>query len=433
VTQNPTNQTVLAGTTATFSVSAKGATPLKYQWFKGGQIVDGATNSVLIITNSQIADSGLYQLLITNSYGSATSAPVKLWVTMNTFDLGMVAYFPFTQNAHDESGNGYDGSVQGASLISDRFGAAGFAYAFDGMNDEIVMRDTTNLNLSSGGLTLCAWVALTGNNIDQHVVSKHVCGSPNGYIIAVYENKPFFFVGGDIRLLMATDPLPTDGSWHSIVGTFDGEVQRLYVDGLLVGTLAKAYTTLNDAPLKVGRYTGGAGCYTPGYFFGYIDDVRVYSRALTTNEVVALYAFEWPDADKDGLNDVEELNVYHTDPNKWDTDGDSLSDYKELKVYHTNPLNSDSDGDGYNDHAEVYAGKDPNNAAEHPAAYLSAFTAIELEFITQNGKTYQIQSSPDLINWTDFDQPIAGNGDIWKKVYSTREQGQRYYRVELSQ
>lgn len=166
---------------------------------------------------------------------------------------------------------------------------------------------------------------------------------------------------------------------------------------------------------------------------GYIDEVRVYPRALTTDEIAMLYAYEWPDADKDGLNDFEELNVYHTDPNKRDTDGDGLSDWSEIKVHHTNPILADSDGDGFNDYAEIYAGKDPNNAAEQPAAYLSAFTAIELEFITQTGKTYQIQTSPDLINWTDFDEPIAGNGDIWNKVYSTRETGRRYYRVELSQ
>jgi hypothetical protein len=145
-----------------------------------------------------------------------------------------------------------------------------------------------------------------------------------------------------------------------------------------------------------------------------------------------LHHFELPDADHDGLSDYEETNIYHTDPNKRDTDGDGLSDYHEVRVYHTDPLNPDSDGDGYNDYAEIYAGKNPNDVNDHPAANLSAFTAIELEFISKTNTSYFIQASPDLMTWTNFEGPIVGDGNIWKKAYTTRESGRLYYRVELA-
>lgn len=115
-----------------------------------------------------------------------------------------------------------------------------------------------------------------------------------------------------------------------------------------------------------------------------------------------------------------------------DTDGDGLRDYIEAVIYGTDPLKADTDGDGFNDYAEIYAGKDPNNPADFPAALLSAFTAIELEFVTQTNKTYYIQSSPNLTNWTNFDGPIVGTGNIWSKTYSTRPQGKLFYRVELT-
>ena len=66
------------------------------------------------------------------------------------------------------------------------------------------------------------------------------------------------------------------------------------------------------------------------------------------------YSINWSeDSDGDGLSDYEEINVYHTDPNKTDTDGDGLSDYEEVVTYHTDPNKTDSDGDGLSDYEEV--------------------------------------------------------------------------------
>ncbi len=60
------------------------------------------------------------------------------------------------------------------------------------------------------------------------------------------------------------------------------------------------------------------------------------------------------DSDGDGLTDLEEIMIYHTDPNNPDTDGDGLSDGDEVRIYGTNPLNPDTDGDGLNDGDEVH-------------------------------------------------------------------------------
>jgi len=67
------------------------------------------------------------------------------------------------------------------------------------------------------------------------------------------------------------------------------------------------------------------------------------------------------DSDLDGLNDYEEENVYHTDPNNPDTDGDGLTDYEEVFDYFTDPLRADPDNDGLNDSEEIFYGTDPFN------------------------------------------------------------------------
>ena len=114
-----------------------------------------------------------------------------------------------------------------------------------------------------------------------------------------------------------------------------------------------------------------------------------------------------------------------------DTDGDGLSDGKEAAIYHTDPSNPDTDGDGFNDGAEVASGHNPLDKNDTPGALLSVFTAIELEFPTQLGKTYQLQASPNLTTWTNFDSQILGDGNFWNKTYSIRSSPRLYYRVEL--
>jgi hypothetical protein len=77
----PTNQAVVDGATATFSVVVSGAAPLAYQWLFNNAIISGATNSSFSVTNAQSADAGNYSAIVTNSYGSVTSTVAALTVT----------------------------------------------------------------------------------------------------------------------------------------------------------------------------------------------------------------------------------------------------------------------------------------------------------------------------------------------------------------
>jgi hypothetical protein len=60
---------------------------------------------------------------------------------------------------------------------------------------------------------------------------------------------------------------------------------------------------------------------------------------------------------------------------------------------------------------------------------LNIYTAIELGFLTQTGTVYQVQQSPDLSTWTNFDLLIFGDGNEWSKTYSTRAQSKSFYRI----
>lgn len=76
ITQQPTNQTVTAGSTATYSVQAAGTQPLAYQWRRGGGTIGGATNNTYSLSNVTTNDSGsAFDVVVTNAYGSVTSTP----------------------------------------------------------------------------------------------------------------------------------------------------------------------------------------------------------------------------------------------------------------------------------------------------------------------------------------------------------------------
>ena len=98
-------------------------------------------------------------------------------------------------------------------------------------------------------------------------------------------DHPWFYVGYDPRLGdKDTTPTLTDDVWHFLVGTYDGVIQTLYVDGRPAANREWAQGDyIEGAPIRVGGFPNGAN------FTGQIDDVRIYNRALSSAEVAQLY------------------------------------------------------------------------------------------------------------------------------------------------
>ena len=86
ITGQPQGQTNAVGATASFTVTATGATPLAYQWYKsvaGGpwSVISGATNSTFSLQPLALSDAGDYTVVVTNNYGTTNSAAARLTVT----------------------------------------------------------------------------------------------------------------------------------------------------------------------------------------------------------------------------------------------------------------------------------------------------------------------------------------------------------------
>lgn len=206
---------------------------------------------------------------------------------------GLVARYPFSGNADDESGNGHDGTVNGATLTTDRFGNPDSAYSFDGVDDLVVVPDHDDFTVTD--VSVAVWVRTTDKSDHKHITScygtsyysdwYHLHLRSGSGIVAMQTDY-----GGSsaVQTIMgATDV--ADGDWHLLVGARDTSTAelRIYVDGVLEGSLPG----INVSALNpdVDFWIGGQYTFASRYFKGDIDDVRIYNRALSASDVMELY------------------------------------------------------------------------------------------------------------------------------------------------
>jgi hypothetical protein len=195
-------------------------------------------------------------------------------------DSGLVAYYPFSGNAGDESGNGHTGLVHGARLTADRFGNTNSAYWFNGTDNYIELAQTKSLNMFSG-FSLVAWVNFTNSN-GSSIISKHINYYYNGFTMSAFNNHVNLATNNN-QYYLATSETYNDGKWHLFVGTLDDTTMSVYVDGYLKKTGYADYSIGNCMNIRIGADS------ILSFFNGKIDDVRIYDRTLSKDEIRDLY------------------------------------------------------------------------------------------------------------------------------------------------
>jgi len=192
----------------------------------------------------------------------------------------------------DISGNGSNGVVNGTlAVVAGKFGQA---LRFNGANSYIAAPSMSATSFSHS-LSLSAWINTTNASRTEAIFSKYeAAGSEAGYIFATNPNGNLVVRIGGTNMAggphSATDTTKiNDGQWHQVIAVISYESQAItfYVDGKPTSTTAMQMVP-NDggATLQVGQNP-----YTPygDYFTGSIDEVQVYSRALTASEASTVY------------------------------------------------------------------------------------------------------------------------------------------------
>ena len=211
---------------------------------------------------------------------------------------GLVAYYPFNGNANDESGNGYNGTLKpslenGPTLCEDKIGNPNSAYCFDGVDDYIkVLTD----GFKNQPFSVVAWIK-TNSKGNGTIVHYRNINAYYGWGLwpGLHDEQTClifglgsFNTGGTVEAISCNDIY--DDVWHFTAGTDDGETLRLYIDGNLVSSSDSA-TAVWDAImyLYVGAHDPESSHPDDYWFTGAIEDIRIYNRALSEDEIQELY------------------------------------------------------------------------------------------------------------------------------------------------
>jgi hypothetical protein len=223
----------------------------------------------------------------------------SLWAQMPSYvpTNGLVGWWPFNGNANDESGNGNNGTVNGATLTTDRFGVVNKAYSFDGVGNNIIVAD--NLLLRPSNISLSVWIKTDLTKPINAICAKTNFNNAQGeqYGIGVSGNGAAGF-----SIKRNSNCLPGNGwqdcstatgvvipnVWLNLVSTYDGVTIKYYINGMIVQTAIPPAGNIDNCSggnLNIGQYWSGQ----PDYFKGQIDDIGIWNRALNECEIQDLY------------------------------------------------------------------------------------------------------------------------------------------------
>lgn len=215
---------------------------------------------------------------------------------------GLVAYWPFDEGsgmvARDASGNGHDATITGG--VTWTAGKLGGALMLDGTSGSLSTPEAADFHLALGACTLSAWVwddtpgSMLGAGMFHRVINWYD-GSDVEHVLAL-GNGP----SGTTRVYFGGDKVIASGSerkgastgdmslgWHLVTASGDGTTYTLYIDGVVdtAGSLSVPISDMTDATTV---FIGQIGTNSR-FVHGLLDDLRIYDRGLSAQEVMDLY------------------------------------------------------------------------------------------------------------------------------------------------
>jgi hypothetical protein len=212
--------------------------------------------------------------------------------TAKPLPSGLIAYWTFDEgsgtSANDAVGSNHGTLVNGPTWTA---GKSGQAILFDGVDDVVNIPDATIFDFGSGDFSVSAWFKTTSAK-DHHIINFRQ--DDNDPHIELYlAPTPFGYLGthllpGDVRISYETNRVD-DGTWHHAAavlqnGLTDG--YKLYLDGVLVGTNTYSGSLQDWDTVHIGDMDAGSRA-----FDGAIDEVMVFNRALSDEEISEVYQY----------------------------------------------------------------------------------------------------------------------------------------------
>jgi len=290
-------------------------------------------------------------------------------------------------------------------------GILGGAVQFDGADDCVEVADHTSLDLGAGDFAIALWVSFNPSpryEVHALVVKRQQYPDYPGYSLFIV--PPYVSgLGWNLRGQLdcgspwyehtTTSASLVAGTWYHVVWSVDRTNRKsyFYVNGNgvdspnTIGTITTSVSTDNDAPF----YLGAGPVTTSAKLDGIMDEVGVYARALSAEEI----AQHWNDGiDSDGDGVADNQDPFPNDPTESsDADGDGVGDNGD--AFPNDPEESaDGDGDGVGDNGDAFP-NDPEESADGDG-----------DGVGDNGDAFP----SDPAEWADSDgDGVGDNGDAF--------------------
>ena len=265
--------------------------------------IDSSDTAITSITNNNYTHSNLdngstyyYKVAAVNSSGTGTLSSIKKIYITNLWD-GLVAHYPFNGNANNVKGN-YNGTVNGATPTKGRDNVSNTAYLFGGtlatgiqnVSENDYINFGTGMLSGDGEFSIMMWINTTSSATSHILQQRDITGYNGEYIVELKNNGKirFWTYNNGYKWIVTSSSAVNDGSWHHLALVQKNNGGQMYLDGSLEQTDNSSGKVYLDSTLKT--YMGGDLRDYNRYYSGKVDDLRIYSRALSASEIQTLYA-----------------------------------------------------------------------------------------------------------------------------------------------
>jgi N-acetylneuraminic acid mutarotase len=294
ISAQPQIHGVYAGTNTSIPVIAEGKY-LTYQWKKDGVDLTDETNATLIITDANATlHDGNYSVVVSNDFGSVESNKVEVQISDALLN-GLVGWWKFDEGsgtvAYDSSGNGNDGSlINGPTWTTGKIGGA---LSFDGVDDLLLLPHSTlaERNLFS----YCLWFYATETSSIQHTFLS-AANSVRFNEFLFWTKSQQLEIQYKNNVIGITSSLNSEywlNKWKYLTLIYNPNRLLIYSNGQEVFDINYSLQSLNidsgGLILGADQDSFGGGFQSNQFVKGLIDDLRIYDRALSAEEVQALY------------------------------------------------------------------------------------------------------------------------------------------------
>lgn len=245
------------------------------------------------LTFTTVTNSGPCPLVITRTWTVADTCGHTTNCTQTVTVVscvpppsGMVGWWPGDGNASDLAGSNPGSLIGGATYTA---GEVGPAFNFTASGQSVTIPNPVALNITDA-ISIDAWIKPSTAGVNMRILDKQTAGGIDGYTLDLYQGHLRLLVGWAGGLpngvfFTSTQSIPAN-QWTFVAASYDGHTIKLYINGALDSSMAftNPFPAANARPLLIGNSSSGAE-----WFRGAIDEVELFNRILTTNEIASIY------------------------------------------------------------------------------------------------------------------------------------------------